>query len=103
MDPSPVYPAWAHSTEEVVAHHAVDPSIGLSEEQVERRLQEHGYNELKKPPSPSMWALILEQFDDTLVKVNYYFFTSPAFSPPVLGLFFSFFSNSHSVKQLELT
>jgi len=64
------YPAWAHPVEEVVAHHEVDPSVGLTQAQVEERRQRYGFNELKKPPSPSMWALILEQFDDTLVKVR---------------------------------
>ena len=67
---SAVYPAWAHSPEEVAAHHEVDPSSGLNDEQVEQRLKKYGYNELTKPPPPSMWKLILEQFDDTLVKVS---------------------------------
>ena len=68
MEPE-VYPAWAYTPTEVASHHEVDPSTGLTDEQVQQRLLEHGYNELKKPPPPSMWALILEQFDDTLVKV----------------------------------
>jgi Ca2+-transporting ATPase len=67
-------PAWALSPDEVTAFHQVNPSTGLTDEQVEERRQKHGYNELKKPPAPSMWALILEQFDDTLVKVCIYFY-----------------------------
>lgn len=67
---SAVYPAWAHPVQEVLAHHQVDPNVGLTDEQVEERRREHGYNELTKPPAPSMWSLILEQFDDTLVKVS---------------------------------
>jgi len=67
---SEVYPSWAHTVEEVIDHHNVDLSVGLSDAEAEVRLQKHGHNELKKPPSPSMWALILEQFDDTLVKVR---------------------------------
>lgn len=66
---SSVYPAWAHSPEDVAAHYAVDPAQGLSDVQVEQKRREYGYNELKKPDPPSIWALILEQFDDTLVKV----------------------------------
>lgn len=64
------YPAWAHSPEEVAEALDVDPSVGLSDEEVEARREEHGFNELEKPPAPSVWVLILEQFDDTLVKVR---------------------------------
>jgi magnesium-transporting ATPase (P-type) len=70
---STAYPAWAYTPEEVAKFHQVNPSTGLTDEQVEERRQQHGYNELNKPPAPSMWALILEQFDDTLVKVRFIF------------------------------
>jgi len=73
MNSAGSYPAWAHSPDEVAAFHRVNPSTGLTDEQVEERREKHGYNELNKPPAPSMWALILEQFDDTLVKVCIYY------------------------------
>lgn len=69
MDSSSSCPAWARTPDEVAAFHQVNPSTGLTDEQVEEKRQKHGYNELNKPPPPSMWSLILEQFDDTLVKV----------------------------------
>lgn len=69
MDTS-LYAAWAHSAEETLEHHAVDQTRGLDEAEVAEKRELYGYNELKKPPPPSMWALILEQFDDTLVKVR---------------------------------
>jgi magnesium-transporting ATPase (P-type) len=43
---------------------------GLSAEEVELRRQQHGFNELQKEPGKPMWRLILEQFDDMLVKVG---------------------------------
>jgi hypothetical protein len=43
---------------------------GLSADEVERRRQQHGFNELQKEPGKPMWRLILEQFDDMLVKVG---------------------------------
>ena len=70
MEDVEIYPAWAHSPEEVIDYHAVDPSMGLDDEQVEERREQYGYNELEKPPAASIWAMILEQFDDTLVKVR---------------------------------
>jgi len=63
------YPAWSHSAEEVLQHHGVDPAKGLSTKEAEKRLKEHGLNELKKPDPTSMLSLVLEQFDDTLVKI----------------------------------
>ena len=44
-------------------------STGLRSDQVERRRAKYGLNELEKPPSTPIWKLVLEQFDDTLVKV----------------------------------
>lgn len=63
------YPAWARSPEDVVAHHGSSADAGLTLEAVESQRGRYGFNELKKPEPQSMWALILEQFDDTLVKI----------------------------------
>lgn len=46
----------------------VDVRNGVSEDLEERRAT-YGFNELEKQPGTSVWKLILEQFDDTLVKV----------------------------------
>ena len=65
------FPAWARSIEQTLSHHDVDdPAQGLTDDQVVERRKIYGYNELKKAPPPSMWALILQQFDDMLVKVG---------------------------------
>lgn len=42
---------------------------GLSDRQVEAARKKHGLNELDKEASKPLWKLVLEQFDDTLVKV----------------------------------
>jgi Ca2+-transporting ATPase len=65
-----IFPAWSKKPEQVLRHHGVSIDVGLTEAEVEERHQHYGWNELEKPPSPSMWALILQQFDDMLVKVR---------------------------------
>ena len=63
------FAAWAESVDEVLAHHKVDLESGLSEKQVAEKRGHFGYNELQKQAGKPMWKLILEQFDDMLVKV----------------------------------
>ena len=63
------YPAWSHPVAEVEAHHRTNLKNGLSEPEAAARLAQHGPNELKKPEPTSLLAMILEQFDDTLVKI----------------------------------
>lgn len=69
-----VYPAWNRTVKQVLQHHNVDPNVGLSATQVEELQSVYGYNELQKASKPSIWSLILEQFDDTLVKVRHIVF-----------------------------
>lgn len=64
-----VYPAWASTIESVAAHHGVDLQEGLTSQEVRRQRQRYGYNELVKQPGKPLWRLVLEQFDDMLVKV----------------------------------
>lgn len=70
MAPLDDFPVWAKSTEQVCAKYAVDPKRGLSTAEVEKRRTEYGYNELEKEPPTPLWKLVLEQFDDMLVKVS---------------------------------
>eukprot|EP00887_Chlorella_sp_A99_P001879 scaffold19.g1879.t1 len=65
-----VFPAWARSVDEVVAHHRTDLATGLSAAEVEARRERFGYNELDKAPPTPIWKLILAQFDDMLVKAR---------------------------------
>lgn len=66
---SSCFPAWAHSVSDTCAFLKVDPAAGLSEDQVRLRRQDSGWNELQSQPSTPFWMLVLQQFDDTLVKI----------------------------------
>lgn len=61
---------WTKSTKDVLDEFEVSQSTGLSDEEVDRRRQKYGFNELAKEPPTPLWKLIAEQFDDTLVKVR---------------------------------
>ncbi len=63
------YPAWVRSPEETAVHYGVDVDGGLTSQQVEQQRAKFGWNELEKPPGKPLWKLVLEQFDDMLVKV----------------------------------
>ncbi len=63
------YPAWVRSPQETAQHYGVDVEAGLSARQVEEHRAKYGWNELEKPPGKPLWKLVLEQFDDMLVKV----------------------------------
>ncbi|CAB9501485.1 Sarcoplasmic/endoplasmic reticulum calcium ATPase [Seminavis robusta] len=45
------------------------PTNGLTQEDAQQRLQQYGSNVLERPPSKSVWQLILEQFEDRLVQI----------------------------------
>jgi len=53
----------------VVLNHLGSDVGGLSEEQVKAKREKHGWNELDKAEGSSLFELILEQFDDILVKI----------------------------------
>ena len=66
----PSCPAWALTTAEVLKHHGVaDVAKGLKSSEVEARRAVAGFIELHKAPGTPMWKLILEQFDDNLVRI----------------------------------
>ena len=69
-DPAaPVFPAWARTPSECLAELGVSADRGLSSEEAAARLQWYGPNELERHAPPSVWKLVLEQFDDTLVRI----------------------------------
>ncbi|KAL4570983.1 hypothetical protein LXL04_017732 [Taraxacum kok-saghyz] len=67
-DPN-TYPAWAKEVHECEEKYKVDKESGLTDEEVKKRLQIHGLNELEKHEGPSVFRLILDQFNDTLVRI----------------------------------
>ncbi|KAJ0396361.1 hypothetical protein ATCC90586_002260 [Pythium insidiosum] len=53
----------------VLKHFNVDEERGLSASAVEAQRARFGYNELAKEEGTPLWKLVLEQFDDALVKI----------------------------------
>lgn len=61
---------WTVSAGEALQRLSVaDPGVGLTSEEAHARLERDGPNELDKEPGKPLWKLVLEQFDDMLVKV----------------------------------
>jgi Ca2+-transporting ATPase len=61
--------AVTSDAETLLKHLGTDEYSGLSTEQAESCLQKYGYNELAKEEATPLWKLVLEQFEDTLVKI----------------------------------
>eukprot|EP00499_Haloplacidia_sp_CaronLabIsolate_P004958 CAMPEP_0196769226 /NCGR_PEP_ID=MMETSP1104-20130614/410_1 /TAXON_ID=33652 /ORGANISM="Cafeteria sp., Strain Caron Lab Isolate" /LENGTH=1058 /DNA_ID=CAMNT_0042139311 /DNA_START=186 /DNA_END=3362 /DNA_ORIENTATION=- len=61
--------AHALSVEDVCQQMKTDPDAGLTSEEARKRLAEYGPNELEKEEKTPLWKLVLEQFDDLLVKI----------------------------------
>ncbi|XP_017233217.1 calcium-transporting ATPase 4, endoplasmic reticulum-type [Daucus carota subsp. sativus] len=64
-----VFPAWAKNVSECEEALQVSSHQGLSSEEVDKRRQTYGSNELDKHHGQSIFSLILEQFNDTLVRI----------------------------------
>lgn len=63
------FKAWSWSVEQCLKEYQVKLDKGLSTYEVEKRRETYGWNELQKEKGKPMWKLVLEQFDDTLVKI----------------------------------
>jgi len=61
--------AFNKSGEDCCKFFDVNDSTGLSEEQVKKYTEKYGPNELPAEEGKPLWELILEQFDDLLVKI----------------------------------
>uniref|UniRef100_A0AAQ4QWL7 Calcium-transporting ATPase n=1 Tax=Gasterosteus aculeatus aculeatus TaxID=481459 RepID=A0AAQ4QWL7_GASAC len=57
------------SVEEVYSYFCVNESTGLSLEEVKRQREKWGLNELPAEDGKSLWELVLEQFEDLLVRI----------------------------------
>ncbi|KMT05333.1 hypothetical protein BVRB_7g174680 [Beta vulgaris subsp. vulgaris] len=64
-----LFTPWARDVKECEEKYGVSRDFGLSSEEYEKRLQIYGLNELEKHEGPSIWRLILDQFNDTLVRI----------------------------------
>ncbi|TVU18187.1 hypothetical protein EJB05_34267 [Eragrostis curvula] len=63
------FPAWARSVADCEARLGVSASRGLSSADAAERLRTHGPNELAEHPGPTLLQLLLQQFEDTLVRI----------------------------------
>ncbi|KAG6506487.1 hypothetical protein ZIOFF_031811 [Zingiber officinale] len=63
------FPAWARTVQECEVEFKVSTEYGLPSDEALRRQQIYGLNELEKHSGPSIWQLVLEQFNDTLVRI----------------------------------
>ncbi|VIO92760.1 Calcium-transporting ATPase sarcoplasmic/endoplasmic reticulum type, putative [Brugia malayi] len=61
--------AHTKSTDEVLQYFGVSGDVGLTEKQVLQNREKYGSNELPAEEGKKLWELILEQFDDLLVKI----------------------------------
>ncbi|KAL6005654.1 Calcium-transporting ATPase 2, endoplasmic reticulum-type [Asimina triloba] len=68
MEETP-FPAWAWSVEQCLKEYNVKLDKGLSSHEVEKLRERYGWNELIKEKGKPLWRLVLEQFDDMLVKI----------------------------------
>ncbi|KAL9676301.1 hypothetical protein QQ045_004514 [Rhodiola kirilowii] len=63
------FPAWAKDVRECEEKYQVNREYGLSADEVEKRRKIYGLNELEKHEGVSVFKLILDQFNDTLVRI----------------------------------
>ncbi|KAJ8573085.1 hypothetical protein K7X08_009596 [Anisodus acutangulus] len=63
------FPAWSWSVDQCLKEYLVKLEKGLSTYEVEKRRERYGLNELEKEKGKPLWRLVLEQFDDILVKI----------------------------------
>ncbi|KAL0398030.1 UNVERIFIED_CONTAM: Calcium-transporting ATPase, endoplasmic reticulum-type [Sesamum calycinum] len=63
------FKAWSWSVEQCLKEYKVKLDKGLSSFEVEKRRETFGWNQLQKEKGKPLWRLVLEQFDDMLVKI----------------------------------
>ena len=61
--------AHAREVADVLKHFNVQADQGLSPQQYETQLKKHGKNSLPEPDKTPLWKMILEQFEDNLVRI----------------------------------
>ncbi|XP_015681857.1 sarcoplasmic/endoplasmic reticulum calcium ATPase 1-like [Protobothrops mucrosquamatus] len=61
--------AHAKTSEECLAYFGVSEHTGLSPEQVKKNLEKYGPNELPAEEGKTIWELVVEQFEDLLVRI----------------------------------
>nr|GMD24060.1 calcium-transporting ATPase 4, endoplasmic reticulum-type-like [Ipomoea batatas] len=64
-----VFPAWSKDVKECLDKFQVSLEKGLSGDEAFKRREIYGLNEFEKHEGPSIFRLILDQFNDTLVRI----------------------------------
>ncbi|KAM6578734.1 hypothetical protein CsatB_030571 [Cannabis sativa] len=64
-----IFPAWSKDVRECEEKFEVSQEFGLSFDEVEKRRERYGLNELEKHEGQSIWKLLIDQFNDTLVRI----------------------------------
>ncbi|KAF6171039.1 hypothetical protein GIB67_014619 [Kingdonia uniflora] len=64
-----LFPTWARDVQDCLNEFKVEKDVGLTSDEVECRREIYGLNELEKLEGPSIWRLVLDQFNDTLVRI----------------------------------
>uniref|UniRef100_H2ZGA4 Calcium-transporting ATPase n=1 Tax=Ciona savignyi TaxID=51511 RepID=H2ZGA4_CIOSA len=60
---------YCKTSAEVLSYFSVSPTQGLSDEQVKRNRAKYGPNELPAEEGKSLWQMVVEQFEDLLVRI----------------------------------
>ncbi|XP_004295956.1 PREDICTED: calcium-transporting ATPase 4, endoplasmic reticulum-type-like [Fragaria vesca subsp. vesca] len=63
------FPVWSKDVKECEEEFKVSRETGLSSEEVEKRREVYGWNELEKHEDQSLLKLLLDQLNDTLVRI----------------------------------
>jgi Ca2+ transporting ATPase len=61
--------AWCETPQSACKHFDVTPALGLSKHQVEANRKKYGKNEMPPEEGKSLMELIIEQFEDLLVRI----------------------------------
>lgn len=57
------------TTQEALAKYSTHETNGLTQGQVQKQREIHGSNELEAEDEKTLWELIMEQFEDSLVRI----------------------------------
>ena len=63
------FTAHKMTVDEAIRQYKTDLKKGLSSAEAEKRLKEHGPNELDAEEEKTLWERIIEQFEDILVRI----------------------------------
>ncbi|CAM8963795.1 unnamed protein product [Rhodiola kirilowii] len=69
MDEISSFCDWTCSVDQCSKQYNVNLKKGLNTYEVEKRQEKFGFNELKREKGKPLWHLVLQQFDDVLVKI----------------------------------